>query len=194
MAKLAARSGHRETRDGRRLAPPGLRLIWTWKSRHRAGRPTVSAEIKSLIHTMSETNPLWGAPRVHGELLKLGINVSQTTVATHMRCHSPPPSQTWRTFLANHVTQLMAADFFVVRKIVPFATPVSRDVERTEQPSTSAEMTAICLAVAESISWMDLSYYTALACQAQSDRSTNESYAADVFFFPQRARAACLAI
>ena len=59
-------------------------------------------------------NPLWGAPRIHGELLKLGFAVSQTTVATHMVRRRPRPSQTWRTFLANHAQQLIAADFLVV--------------------------------------------------------------------------------
>jgi transposase InsO family protein len=63
---------------------------------------------------MAEANPLWGAPRIHGELLKLGIGVSQATVAKYMAQHRPPPSQTWRTFLANHVHQIAAADFFVV--------------------------------------------------------------------------------
>ena len=63
---------------------------------------------------MAEANPLWGAPRIHGELLKLGIGVSQASVAKYMPRHRRPPSQTWRTFLANHVDQIMAADFFVV--------------------------------------------------------------------------------
>ena len=63
---------------------------------------------------MSEANPLWGAPRIHGELLKLGIEVCQATVAKYMVRHRQPPSQTWRTFLANHLGQVVAADFFVV--------------------------------------------------------------------------------
>jgi putative transposase len=63
---------------------------------------------------MSEANPLWGAPRIHGELLKLGVDVSQSTVAKYMARRNRPPSQTWRTFLTNHVRQIMAADFFVV--------------------------------------------------------------------------------
>ncbi len=63
---------------------------------------------------MSKANPLWGAPRIHGELLKLGIDVSQATVARYMARPRRPPSQTWRTFLANHVDQIVAADFFVV--------------------------------------------------------------------------------
>jgi len=64
---------------------------------------------------MSESNPLWGAPRIHGELLKLGIDVSQATVAKYIvRPRHRPPSQTWRTFLRNHIGQIVAADFFVV--------------------------------------------------------------------------------
>jgi transposase InsO family protein len=93
----------------------GVRWFWRWKSRRRRiGRPTVPAEIRTLIRTMSEGNPLWGAPRIHGELLKLGIDVSQATVAKYIRRRPKPPSQTWRTFLANHIHQLAAADLFVV--------------------------------------------------------------------------------
>ena len=92
----------------------GFRLFWTWKSRRRHGRPPVAPDVRALIRTMSEQNPLWGAPRIHGELLKLGIDVSQATVAKYMARRRRPPSQTWRTFLTNHVDQIMAADFFVV--------------------------------------------------------------------------------
>jgi hypothetical protein len=92
----------------------GFRLWWTWKSRRRLGRPTVPADIRRLIRTMAEANPRWGAPRIHGELLKLGIEVCQSTVAKYMGRRRPPPSQTWRTFLSNHVGQIVAADFFVV--------------------------------------------------------------------------------
>jgi len=91
----------------------GFRLFWTWKSRRR-GRPAVAADVRALIRSMSETNPLWGAPRIHGELLKLGLDVSQATVAKYMTRRTTPPSQTWRTFLSNHVQQIAAADFFVV--------------------------------------------------------------------------------
>jgi hypothetical protein len=63
---------------------------------------------------MSEQNPLWGAPRIHGELVKLGLDVSQATVAKYMARRRRPPSQIWRTFLTNHVHQIVAADFFVV--------------------------------------------------------------------------------
>jgi transposase InsO family protein len=78
------------------------------------GRPTVPADVRSLIRTVAQTNPLWGAPRIHGELLKLGIDGSQATVAKYMGRRRQPPSQTWRTFLRNHVGQVVAADFFVV--------------------------------------------------------------------------------
>jgi putative transposase len=92
----------------------GFRLFWTWKSRCRLGRPAVPPDIRALIRTMSVANPLWGAPRIHGELLKLGIDVGQATVAKYVVRHRRPPSQTWRTFLTNHVGQIAAADFFVV--------------------------------------------------------------------------------
>jgi transposase InsO family protein len=92
----------------------GFRLFWTWKSRHGTGRPAVSHDVRGLIHELSIANPLWGAPRIHGELQKLGIAVSQSKVAKYMRRHPRPPSQTWRTFLANHANQIMAADLFVV--------------------------------------------------------------------------------
>ena len=92
----------------------GFRLFWTWKSRRRTGRPGVPADVRALIRELSTANPLWGAPRIHGELQKLGIAVSQSTVAKFMRRHPRPPSQTWRTFLTNHASQIMAADLFVV--------------------------------------------------------------------------------
>ena len=92
----------------------GFRFVWTWKSRRRTGRPTAPADLRALIRTMSQTNPFWGAPRIHGELLKLGMDVSQATVAKYMVRRRQPPSQTWRTFLGNHIGQVMAADFFVV--------------------------------------------------------------------------------
>src|SRR5438874_4627347 len=92
----------------------GFRLWWTWKSRRRVGRPTVPTDIRTLIRTMAQANPRWGAPRIHGELLKLGIDVCQATVAKYMGCLRQPSSQTSRTFLRNHIGQIVAADFFVV--------------------------------------------------------------------------------
>jgi len=92
----------------------GFQLFWTWKSRRRTGRPIVPRDVRTLIRTMSEANSLWGAPRIHGELLKLGIEVCQATVAKYMVRRRQPPSQTWCTFLANHIGQIVPADFFVV--------------------------------------------------------------------------------
>jgi transposase InsO family protein len=87
---------------------------WTRKSRRRPGRPDVSAEIRDLIRRMSRANPLWGAPRIHGELLKLGIAVAQSTVAKYLQRSRKPPSQNWRTFLTNHIEQTASIDFFTV--------------------------------------------------------------------------------
>ncbi|HKF01982.1 MAG TPA: integrase core domain-containing protein, partial [Candidatus Sulfotelmatobacter sp.] len=96
----------------------GFQWYWTWKTRHgRSGRPRVSKETRDLIRTMSRDNATWGAPRIHGELLKLGIKISQASVAKYMVRHPKPPSQTWRTFLANHVSQLVSIDFFTVHTI-----------------------------------------------------------------------------
>ena len=95
----------------------GFRLYWSWKSRRREGRPTVGPEIRNLIRQISLANPGWGAPRIHGELLKFGIQVSQATVANYMVRHRKPPSQSWPTFLKNHAKDLVAADFFVVPTI-----------------------------------------------------------------------------
>src|ERR1700739_2802330 len=80
----------------------GFRACWRWKSRPRGGRPTTAAEIRQLIREMSVANPLWGAPRIHGELLKVGMDVGQTTVAKYMAKRRRPPSQGWRTFVHNH--------------------------------------------------------------------------------------------
>jgi hypothetical protein len=80
----------------------GFRLFWRWKSRCRGGRPKVTLEIRQLIRAMSLASPLWGALRIHGELLKLGIEIGQTSVAKYMARHRRPPSQGWRTFLRNH--------------------------------------------------------------------------------------------
>ncbi len=92
----------------------GFRLYWTWKSRNRSGRPRIDAEIRSLIRRMARENPTWGAPRIHGELLKLGFEVSEATVSRYMPRRRKPPSQTWRSFLRNHTLDLVSIDFFVV--------------------------------------------------------------------------------
>jgi hypothetical protein len=96
----------------------GFRLYWRWKLRSRGGRPKVPIEVRSLIRRMSVENPLWGAPRIHGELLKLGIEVAQSTVAKYMAKRRPGGSgQTWKTFLRNHTAGIGAMDFLVVPTI-----------------------------------------------------------------------------
>ncbi len=95
----------------------GFRAYWRWRSRNRVGRPTISAELRTLIGEMSRANPLWGAPRIHGELLKLGFDVAQSTVARYMCRRSWPPSQGWWTFLSNHADGIVAVDLFVLPTI-----------------------------------------------------------------------------
>jgi len=92
----------------------GFRLYWTWKSRNRGGRPRIDAEIRTLIRRMARENPTWGAPRIHGELLMLGFEVSEATVSRYMPRRRNQPSQDWRTFLRNHAEDLVSIDFFVV--------------------------------------------------------------------------------
>src|SRR5205809_2909760 len=93
----------------------GFRWYWTWKVRHgHVGRPSVAKETRELIRTLSRNNSIWGAPRIRSELLKLGIQLSEASVAKYMVRHRKPPSQTWRTFLKNHAAQLASVDFFTV--------------------------------------------------------------------------------
>ncbi len=95
----------------------GFRLYWRWKSRSFGGRPQVDAELRALIRRMGVENPLWGAPRIHGELLKLGFEVAQSSVAKYMVERHGPPSQGWRTFLRNHALDIAAMDLFIVPTI-----------------------------------------------------------------------------
>lgn len=96
----------------------GFRLFWTWKVRNgKAGRPTVPSDVRELIRTMSRENPLWGAPKIHGELLKLGIDIGETSVSKYMIRRRRPPSQTWKTFLTNHINSMVSVDFFTVPTI-----------------------------------------------------------------------------
>ena len=92
----------------------GFRRYRRWKSRCRLGRPPVDHELRELIRQMSRENPLWGAPRIHGELLKLGFQLAQSTVAEYMVKHRGPPSQGWKTFLRNSADGIAAIDLFVV--------------------------------------------------------------------------------
>src|SRR4030088_1141848 len=95
----------------------GFRCYWRWKSRPQGGRPQIDTELRALIRRMSVENPLWGAPRIHGELLKLGFEVAQSSVAKYMVKRRGPPSQGWRTFLRNHAPDIAAIDLFVVPTI-----------------------------------------------------------------------------
>jgi hypothetical protein len=96
----------------------GFGLFWTWKIRRgKPGRPAVPKEVRDLIRRLCLDNPLWGAPRVHGELLKLAIDIGETSVGKYMVHRRRPPSQTWRTFLENHLKTMVSVDFFTVPTI-----------------------------------------------------------------------------
>ena len=92
----------------------GFRAYWRWKSRSQPGRPKFEPELRELVRRMSKENPLWGAPRTHGELLKLGFEIAESTVSKYMIRHRGPPSQNWRTFLRNHADAIAAIDLCVV--------------------------------------------------------------------------------
>ena len=93
------------------------RSYWNWKSRKKPGRPKIDAEVRNLIRRMCRENPTWGAPRIQSELALLGHKVAESTVAKYMVRQPKPPSQNWRTFLANHIGQIAAIDFFTVPTI-----------------------------------------------------------------------------
>jgi transposase InsO family protein len=95
----------------------GFRYYWRWKSHSQGGRPPIETDLRLLIRRMNKENPLWGAPRIHGELLKLGFQVAQSTVAKYMVKRGGPPTQGWRTFLHNHAPDIGAVDMFVVPTI-----------------------------------------------------------------------------
>jgi putative transposase len=93
----------------------GFQLFWRWKTRVSSpGRPKISVEIRDLIRRVSRENPLWGTPRIQAELQLLGFEVTESTVAKYRIKVTKPPSQTWKTFLRNHASQLVAIDFFTV--------------------------------------------------------------------------------
>jgi hypothetical protein len=92
----------------------GFRSYWRWKSRKRSGRPRIDRELRDLIRRMSQENPLWGAPRIHGEVLKLGFELAESTVSKYMIRRRHPPSQSWKTFLRNHAEAIAAIDLCVV--------------------------------------------------------------------------------
>ena len=114
LAALEVGLGDCPTRHSHRLASPRLRVYWTRRSRPRGGRPQALASVRRLTREMARANPLWGAPRIHGELLKLGFDVSERTISRLMPHRRSRPSQTWRTFLENHFGSTIAIDFFAV--------------------------------------------------------------------------------
>jgi homeodomain-containing protein len=95
----------------------GFRAYWRRKSRQRDGRPRIDGEIRDLIQRMSRDNPLWGAPRIHAELLMLGIEVAESTVGRYLPKRRQPPSQGWKTFLRNHAAGIASIDLFVMPTI-----------------------------------------------------------------------------
>jgi hypothetical protein len=95
----------------------GFAAYWRWKFRSAGGRPQIGKEVRDLIRRMSFENPLWGAPKIHGELLKLGIEVAQSTVSIYMLPRRDRPLQTWKTFLCNHMEGIASIDLFVVPTI-----------------------------------------------------------------------------
>jgi hypothetical protein len=114
QAIAIGRHGDREAGDRCSLASNGVPPALAVEVAARGGRPKVPVELRSLIRRMSVENQLWGAPRIHGELLKLGYEVAESTVAKYMVKRRPGSSQTWKTFLHNHAAGIVAMDFLVV--------------------------------------------------------------------------------
>ncbi len=127
----------------------GFARYWRWRSsRRRPGRPALAVDVRALIQQMHGANPRWGAPRVHGELRKLGLHLAQATVAKYFARHrGAPPTQTWRTFLTNHTSQLASCDFFTVptatfRVLFVFVV-LSHDRRRIVHINVTAHPTAV---------------------------------------------------
>jgi hypothetical protein len=113
----------------------GLRAYWRWKSRGCGGRPRIDREIRDLIRRMSKENSLRGAPRIHGELLMLGIEVAQSTVARYMIRRHGPASQGWRTFLRNHAAgiallKIVRGDLLLINSYMRVLSPICQPDER----------------------------------------------------------------
>ena len=122
----------------------GFRLFWRWRSRRRGGRPETTAEIRALIRRLAEENPTWGAPKIHGELLKLGFTISERTVARYLRRvgRRGDLGKRWPTFLANHREIIAALDFFTVPTVTFTAVRLLRDRTRTpENPALQRDPT-----------------------------------------------------
>jgi putative transposase len=117
MAELGVGPRGHPPRYGRRLAPPRIRVVLDTPVAADRWAPPVDQDLRRLIRQMAAANPLWGTPRIHGELRKLGLDVSERTVSRLVPHRRRPPSQTWRAFLQNHVGSLVAVDFFAVTTI-----------------------------------------------------------------------------
>lgn len=115
-----------------------LRRRWTRRSQQRHhGRPTIDQRVRTLVREMATANPLWGAPRIHGELRMLGVAVSERTVSRLLESRTRPPSQTWRTFLTNHLTSAASMDFFTVPTLTfvgASCTSTSRIIQQRSGP------------------------------------------------------------
>jgi transposase InsO family protein len=96
----------------------GFKYYWRWKSRSKPGRPKIPPELRDLIRRMSRDNPLWGAPHIQAQLHLLGYDLATSTIAKYMDRSGKPPSQTWRTFLKNHIDGIAAVDFFTVPTVL----------------------------------------------------------------------------
>jgi hypothetical protein len=115
----------------------GFRSYWRWKSRNRGGRPQIDTDLRALIRQMTLENPLWGAPRIHGELLKLGFQVAQSTVAKYMvKGQGRPPGQSWWTFLRNHTPEIAAMDLFVEPTLASACSMASSSFGSTAESSS----------------------------------------------------------
>jgi hypothetical protein len=116
----------------------GFAAYWRWKCRSSGGRPRIGKEVRDLIRLMSLENRLWGAPKIHGELLKLGIEIAQSTVSIYMVPRADRPLQTWKTFVRNHMEGIASIDLFVVPTILSATIRIS-----CSRPS-SAAVVVVC--------------------------------------------------
>jgi hypothetical protein len=116
----------------------GFRCYWRWKSRSRGGSPQIQTDFRALIRQMSKENPLWGAPRIHGELLKLGFDVAQSSVAKYMVKRRGPLSQGWRAFLRNHAPDIATMDLVVVPTIGFRKSPSSASAQYCTAPAATS--------------------------------------------------------
>ncbi len=137
----------------------GFKAFWRWKSGSRPGRPRIPRDVRGLIRKVSRANPLWGAPRIHGELRKVGIDVAQSTVARYMVKGRRPPSQSWKAFLENHADGIASIDFLVVPtvtfKLLFGLAILSHDRRRLLYVAVTAHPTAnwIACQVSEAFPW-----------------------------------------